>query len=784
MAMAITQGKRARRRMLVGTLLLCSVLLVAAGLFRGRLIALLKPLIERALSDASGYSISFESASLKVVPYLGVRLTGGRAISPHGCSSWSIGMVSAKVQLRPFLDRKIEVRRLDIDELHGQLGLQQGRAHLVNDAGEQCNGHPVGAPDTAAKLPPASLQADEAVSVLLDDIRVNSADLILHYDGEQHTIGLDKLQASLSAAPDKLNLPMLELTGQLDSVPFAIEANDVALLAGGRSLNVPGARLALGAQSLTLSGHYDLTLGSGKASVQAERLSLGALHPLLADLAPKMEGEMSLKLLAELSAGDVVITGDALLSGVSSVTTGALSLEHLSLGDLRVFTSKGEVLAASASLSLRGFHCKSDGDRYALAAANGDMRLTAGDRQKIEGSLHIQDFGFGDEDTTIDRVGATLRDISADLSPQGDVDVRLKLDARSIHLVNPNIEIFSVDSVGGPIRVSVPASGGYDVSGPITVAGGRMKAIGRELTQTGGTIDMSIASLLKSFVSRNLSTRIHDEPALAAANFAMTHSAYTLKDTQVSIAGGAIDVNLELGRHRKGPMSTIISVKGVSIPTVYKAIMSGAESPVHGRVLLGLKAQADSADLLHTVTGDGTFLVSGAVLRTIDLQGLLQAAIVAIPGIGSKVTPTKDPQQISDGNIAATLSLGSGKLNLSDLWVQYSNFTIRGGVQAGFDGSLSGLVSVIYLEDTFRMLGFGIKPLGDFLAREGRVAIPLKLSGSISKPSVSANMEAIEHFVTGRDLLDGVRSAFGANTTPAQSLKSVRALPPKVSGRE
>jgi hypothetical protein len=99
--------------------------------------------------------------------------------------------------------------------------------------------------------------------------------------------------------------------------------------------------------------------------------------------------------------------------------------------------------------------------------------------------------------------------------------------------------------------------------------------------------------------------------------------------------------------------------------------------------------------------------------------------------------------------------------------VQYSNVTVKGAIEAGFDGALGGRVRVVYLEDTFRMLGFGIKPLGDFLAREGRVAIPLAVSGTLSDPSVALDTDAVERFATGQDLADGVRSAFGGEATPA-----------------
>jgi hypothetical protein len=248
----------------------------------------------------------------------------------------------------------------------------------------------------------------------------------------------------------------------------------------------------------------------------------------------------------------------------------------------------------------------------------------------------------------------------------------------------------------------------------------------------------------------------------------MTNSAYMVKDTTVTVGGGSIDVELTLGRHKKGPMLAAIAVKQVSIPSVYKALMPGEEPPMHGKVAsLQLNAKADSSNIQQSATGDGSVLLSGAVFKTIDLQRLVQGAIAAIPAVGRDITPGKDSEQISDGSIASLLKLGGGKVDLSDLRVQYSNVTVKGAIEAGFDGALGGRVRVVYLEDTFRMLGFGIKPLGDFLAREGRVAIPLAVSGTLSDPSVALDTDAVERFATGQDLADGVRSAFGGEATPA-----------------
>ena len=160
-----------------------------------------------------------------------------------------------------------------------------------------------------------------------------------------------------------------------------------------------------------------------------------------------------------------------------------------------------------------------------------------------------------------------------------------------------------------------------------------------------------------------------------------------------------------------------------------------------------------------SLTGTGSARLSDVVFTTIDVQELAQGAIASIPVVGSKITPSKGPDPLLDGGFESSLVIGDRALSMPDLRLQFSNLTVEGSLKAGLDSALSGNVSLVYLEDTFRMLGFGIEPLGSFLAREGRIALPITVSGTLTAPSFSPDMEAIGRFASGRDLVDSISEA-------------------------
>ncbi len=437
-----------------------------------------------------------------------------------------------------------------------------------------------------------------------------------------------------------------------------------------------------------------------------------------------------------------------------------MSAEEVSLVGLRSRILGTSLQRASSSLLVRRFHCRDDRDTYTVEAVRGDLTVDTAATLSVAGNLDVSNFGFADEDTTIERASAKLEKISGEISSGGDVSVRLVLDASSIYLLNPNIVITSVRTVSAPLTITIPEAGGYWVTGPVTIAGGEMSVLDKKLSDTGGTVQMSVASKLKTFSSDNLSTSSVGEPLRGATFFAMTHDEYKVSNTSFTVGGGSLAATLTLGRHKKGPMDATLRASNINLSSLYRAVAQREDSPLQGSAeLITASVTADSADIPGTAQGTGSVRLSDVVFTTIDVQQLAQGAITSIPFVGPKITPSKAPEPLLDGGFSSSLVIGDRALSMPDLRLQFSNLTVEGGLKAGLDSALSGNVSLVYLEETFRMLGFGIEPLGRFLAREGRIAIPLTVSGTLEAPSFSPDMEAIGRFASGRDLLDSIEDA-------------------------
>lgn len=743
------------RRLLISALLVGGLALGLGIAFRGRFLALLKPHLERALSDATGYQLTFASASLKLVPFIGVRLEDGIATSTAGCSSWRLGHVSVRVELLPLLQKRLEVRRVEVEALDGALAIKDGSAFLVTDAGERCDiPSASAAPSPAAAMPSTSL----AVSTSLDDLRVISSRLTLFGAQARHTVAVDDLRASLAITKGLVSLPKLTLSGSFDALAFVLEADNSSFDPARSAFSLSSGAVSLGGQSVVVSGSYDGVRKAGRGSIRAERITLAQDEGIFFSGLPSIKGEAAFRFDVEASDDTFDLSGDVRLAKAS--LGGSMSAEEVSLSGLTSRISGETLQRASASVLVRRFHCRDGRDTYGVDAVRGELKIDNAVSLSVAGSLDVSNFGFADEDTTIERASAKLERISGEISSGGDVAVRLVLNASSIYLLNPNIVITSVGSVSAPLTITIPEAGGYSVVGPVTIAGGEMSVLDKKLSDTGGTVQMSVASKLKTFSSDNLSTTSFGEPLRASTSFAMTHAEYKVSNTSFSVGGGSLEATLTLGRHKKGPMDATVRGSNIALASLYRAVAQQENSPLQGSAdLLTASLTADSADISGTATGTGSVRLSDVVFTTIDLQELAQGAIASIPVVGSKITPSKGPDPLLDGGFESSLVIGDRALSMPDFRLQFSNLTVEGGLKAGLDSTLGGKVSLVYLEDTFRMLGFGIEPLGSFLAREGRIAIPIAVSGTLAAPSFAPDMEAIGRFASGRDLLDSISDA-------------------------
>ncbi len=744
----------------LATSLLAAAASAACWRYGDSIVSYFKPTIERLASEATGLSVSFSSGSVKLFPYIRVVLREGSLISPQGCSPWSVQEASFRIRILPLLQRQLDVASVKIAGVRGTFAMSRGALSLASSSGSPCEarGSSQGASPAQGKPPAGATTSGMPLGVNIEKLLLTSSDLTIFGFAESHSLRLDEVSASVRADAGGLTLPELDIAGAFDSVPIIFDLHN-ATASSKSTVFAASGEIGLGDQRIEASGRYDRDGQSGQLNISLKDVSLGEDERLFGDSLPPIRGTASGALAATIKAEDISISGDISLRGSDVRVGDSFSAREVRARELAVTLKDRRLASARANIIVEKFHCVDGSDAYSADRVDGTLSLSQDGDTMFSGALSIAGFGFKDEDTTITKATALLEGLSGTVSAQTGTSVKVSLNASSIYLVNPNIIVNSVSSVTAPLTISVPAAGGYSVSGPVTIAGGVLTLQGRKLEQTGGTIQMLVSSPLKDFRSSNLSTVSSGQQISGKTHFAMTRANYTIRDTSFALGEGTFAADLSLGRQGVLPFTASVQASTLPVAGTYRALMQEDGAPIDGSIQsFSAKISGERKDLKRSLVGEGSLLLSNAVIQTVDIQQLIRKAIAAIPLVGTSLVPKEQPLEIHDGSIAASFAVKDAQVTVPDLEVEYSNLQIQASLTSGFDSSLKGTAKVIFLQETFRLLGFGFDKLGNFLAREGRVAIPLTIGRTISDPSVEPDMQEIGKFVSGVDLVESIAS--------------------------
>lgn len=191
--------------------ILALLLLALFGIwfFGAQILAYYKPKLEKAISDQTGFSVTFDSGSLKLYPYLGVTLKNGKASSVAGCTPWEVAEASLRVEIRPLLHRRIDIRRIDIQGVQGSLRIAAGQVSLSDANGKACVAAqaPVSvASPQSVSTPSPSVQITRLlgypISINLDLLQLRAVNLHFFDAQKEHDLIIDNAEAVVHADED------------------------------------------------------------------------------------------------------------------------------------------------------------------------------------------------------------------------------------------------------------------------------------------------------------------------------------------------------------------------------------------------------------------------------------------------------------------------------------------------------------------------------------------------------------------------------------------------------
>lgn len=186
------------------------------------------------------------------------------------------------------------------------------------------------------------------------------------------------------------------------------------------------------------------------------------------------------------------------------------------------------------------------------------------------------------------------------------------------------------------------------------------------------------------------------------------------------------------------PFKGGIAVQGVQLGSALNAV---AETPisVSGTAGADLSLQGEGfsmPNLTRTLEGIGHIAVKDGKIEGVNL---LQEVVSALKVAGISLDNAK---ATAFSTIETDLAVKQGVINVQRLLMDSHDFQATGGGTIGFDQRLNLLVNLNLSQDMSQKLA-GASPVVKIAMKDGRVSLPLKISGTAQAPSYSVDLKSI-----------------------------------------
>jgi uncharacterized protein involved in outer membrane biogenesis len=792
------------------------LVLVIAAVVVPRLITLdsLKPRIVAALEEKTGRKVALDHLSLSFLPGIGVKIAGLEVSgdTTHADERLlSVPEAEIRVAIGPLFSGRAEFTKVILRRPEIRFRKYRDGTHSVTDIVNRIAGEekPAAAPPTGKK--------EEGVALVLGEVSVEEAKLFLRLeekDGAEARWEISPFSVRLSGIGDRRN--DFEIRTRIEGlvrgeVSFAGHLSRVQGGETGRAASAIQGEGVLFGQKVAVAGEIyagkeppavDLAISFPGIEMDKipdilkdppDRLAQARLEGVI-PLSVKVTGRLSspgFEARADLTRAGGTLNADPELRkyigtpctivAKGSYAAGRLHLSSaiLSLSPLSVTASAvlhpgtgAREWAASAKISslaelgtIRGGGMLSQwSPEGSLTAAGKGRREKSAAKETYEGKVDLGEVGLRVPGRGIDlrkltgKIALTSRavefsrltgllngkrfslDGNASLGPvtTGQADLRmayLDVDALFPSREEQDKKEEKKASPGKPAKEEREKR---EVSARIRAAIDAGKARGVEFTDLKGLVRYEKGNLHLDSVS----ARMYGGDVAISGLIKLASPA---PDYQVKVA-----------------VKDLAAEEILSRKTSLKDFLSG---PVSLSADLG-GGMKDFADFTRTATGSGSIKVTGGKIKGVDLlataAGLAGLEVIAPAARSEPGTAAKGETRFSD--LSADFQVEGGKIRTKALTILSEKMGLTGKVAIGFDRTIDFQGALrLSREMSQRIRG----KAGKFLvAEDGRVEIPLVMSGSLTSPAVAIDPAALAKGAAGRFLRDLTDRKSGSESSP------------------
>ncbi len=405
-----------------------------------------------------------------------------------------------------------------------------------------------------------------------------------------------------------------------------------------------------------------------------------------------------------------------------------------------------------AQIWINDFSATDGKEKYRLKSADGSLDVkNMNGTLKLASDLNIKGFEFNDGETSIRNVNGKLKNLKASIG--SDCIVSMFLDADSILLQHPSIVISGVESVTSPIKISIPAKGGYKVSGPVKIRNAAISTIGKEFKQTSSEIKMLVSSPLKDFETEEISFQLKGKSRILKTHFAMTANEYVIDKTSLRTETGTINANTRIKRGKANSMAGQASIQNLNLSELMSLATNTDNENYSGRIReFNCDFSAKPRQFAESLNSKGNFILENF---TLNKKNVVEELILAAEKVPSD-KPFDLPIDKGSLQISGNFKIENQEVTLDKVLMPTKYSTIEANGKVGFNKKAEFKIEVIFLKDTFEALGMDIKPLKSFFGKIGKIQVPLNANGTLPDIDLKVNQTEWLKRVSGINIVTGI----------------------------
>src|SRR5713226_428457 len=208
-------------------------------------------------------------------------------------------------------------------------------------------------------------------------------------------------------------------------------------------------------------------------------------------------------------------------------------------------------------------------------------------------------------------------------------------------------------------------------------------------------------------------------------------------------------------------------IDGVDLKSLLTQKFPKFKDNMEGRLNLNAKlrgASKNSSSLQENLQGEGDSQVRNGLLKDFNLIELVMSKISALPGmsnlissrLSSRYSAMFKRQDTPFDTLSATFTVEQGRVQSKDLLMVTPDYSISGDGWGGFDKTIKWNATLVMSPQFSQDLMQEHKNVRYMLDRQGRLAIPFRLEGTLphvqAKPDVEKLAEAIQRGLLTRGM--------------------------------